>query len=210
MDLEKVIKELVLSGGILYKENVSLKKYNTYKLNAISKHFLMPENIDSLAKIKKTFDDKSIDYLVLGGGSNILFVDNVINMPIIFMGFFSRVETVSQTKILAYSFASTHDVVKFSLKHSLTGLEFLSGLPGSIGGATYMNARCFDYSLSQFVESVGVIDENGDYFHIPKSECDFKYKKSIFQNKNYIIVDITFDLLNGKKKLIKCLIKKKV
>ena len=82
-------------------------------------------------------------------------------------------------------------------------MEFLFGLPGTVGGAAYMNARCYEHSISEFIETVGIIDENFEYNHIGIEYCDYHYKKSVFQNKNYIIIDVKFKLNKKDKKLIK-------
>lgn len=188
--------------GILHKKNISLKKYNNFKIDAKALNFYIPENIDGFIDLLKYFNDSQKKYIILGGGSNILFVDKIIETPIIYTGFFSRIEIYSDG-ILGYSGAKIIDLIKCAYKNSLSGLEFLFGLPGTIGGAAYMNARCYERSISEFIESVGIIDDNFEYTHIGVEKCDYDYKKSVFQNKNYIIIDVKFKLDKKNKKLIK-------
>ena len=201
MDIDELLKDIINYEGVIYKKEVSLKKYNTYALKAVSKHFFIPENIGAFSKMLSLLNENKMDYLILGGGSNILFLDDVINIPVIYTGFFTRIQKLSD-KIIVYSGAKTSDVVKFACKNSMTGIEFLSGLPGSVGGATYMNARCYGFSISEYIDQVGVIDESGEYFHISNEKCNFGYKKSIFQQKKYVIIDVTFNLELGTKKII--------
>lgn len=189
-------------NGVLYKQNCSLKKYNTFRVNAKVLHFYMPETINGFIDLIKYLNDADKRYIILGGGSNVLFLDKVIEVPIIHTGFFTRIEQTSNN-ILAYSGANVMDVVKYAYRNSFTGLEFLYGLPGSIGGATYMNARCYEHSISEFVDSVGIIDDNIEYMHIKADECNYGYKKSIFQDKKYIIIDVRLKLNKGLKKIIK-------
>ena len=189
-------------NGVLYKQNCSLKKYNTFRVNAKALHFYMPETINGFIDLIKYLNDADKRYIILGGGSNILFLDKVIEVPIIHTGFFTRIEQTSNN-ILAYSGANVIDVVKYAYRNSFTGLEFLYGLPGSIGGAAYMNARCYEHSISEFVDSVGIIDDNIEYMHIKADECNYRYKKSIFQDKKYIIIDVRLKLNKGLKKIIK-------
>ena len=188
--------------GVLSRKNVSLKKYNTFRVNAKALEFYIPETINGFIDLIKYLNDNNKRYIILGGGSNTLFLDKVIKFPIIYTGFFSRIEHTSHN-ILAYSGADVIDVVKYAYKNAFTGLEFLYGLPGSIGGATYMNARCYEHSVSEFIDSVGIIDDNIEYMHIGIDECKYAYKKSIFQDKKYIILDVRFKLNKGSKKLIK-------
>ena len=145
--------------GVLSRKNVSLKKYNTFRVNAKALEFYIPETINGFIDLIKYLNDNNKRYIILGGGSNILFLDKVIEFPIIYTGFFSRIEHTSHN-ILAYSGADVIDVVKYAYKNAFTGLEFLYGLPGSIGGAAYMNARCYEHSVSEFIDSVGIIDDN--------------------------------------------------
>ncbi|MEI0748154.1 UDP-N-acetylmuramate dehydrogenase [Brachyspira pulli] len=194
-------------NGVLSRENVSLKKLNTFRINAKASEFYVPETINGFIDLLKYLNDNNKRYIILGGGSNILFLDKVIEFPIIYTGFFTRVEHTSHN-ILAYSGASVIDVVKYAYKNSFTGLEFLYGLPGSIGGAAYMNARCYEHSVSEFIDRVGIIDDNFEYMHIGIENCKYAYKRSIFQDKKYIILDVRFKLEKGSKKLIKPEMKK--
>ena len=189
-------------SGVLSSKNVSLKKFNTFRINAKSLEFYIPETINGFIDLIKYLNDKNKRYIILGGGSNILFLDKVIEFPIIYTGFFSRIENTS-THILSYSGAYVKDVVKYAYKNYFTGLEFLYGLPGSVGGATYMNSRCYGHSISEFIDSVGIIDDNIEYIHINIDDCKYEYKKSIFQNKKYIIIDVRLKLNKSSKKLIK-------
>lgn len=187
---------------VLHKKNISLKKYNNFKIEAKALNFYIPENINGFINLLKYFNDIKKEYIILGGGSNILFVDKIVEIPIIYTEFFSRIENYSDG-ILGYSGAKVIDLVKCAYKNSLSGLEFLFGLPGTVGGAAYMNARCYEHSISEFIETVGIIDENFEYNHIGIEDCDYHYKKSVFQNKNYIIIDVKFKLNKKEKKLIK-------
>ena len=194
-------------NGVLSRENVSLKKLNTFRINAKASEFYVPETINGFIDLLKYLNDNNKRYIILGGGSNILFLDKVIEFPIIYTGFFTRVEHTSHN-ILSYSGASVIDIVKYAYKNSFTGLEFLYGLPGSIGGAAYMNARCYEHSVSEFIDKVGIIDDNFEYMHIGIEDCQYAYKRSIFQDKKYIILDVRFKLDKGSKKLIKPEMKK--
>ncbi|TXJ13683.1 UDP-N-acetylmuramate dehydrogenase [Brachyspira aalborgi] len=189
-------------NSVLHKKNISLKKYNNFKIEAKALNFYIPENINGFINLLKYFNDIKKKYIILGGGSNILFVDKIVEIPIIYTRFFSRIEIYSDG-ILGYSGAKIIDLIKFAYKNSLSGLEFLFGLPGTVGGAAYMNARCYEHSISEFIEAVGIIDENFEYNHIGIEDCDYHYKKSVFQNKNYIIIDVKFKLNKKDKKLIK-------
>lgn len=189
-------------NSVLHKKNISLKKYNNFKIEAKALNFYIPENINGFINLLKYFNDIKKKYIILGGGSNILFVDEIVEIPIIYMGFFSRIEIYSDG-ILGYSGAKIIDLIKYAYKNSLSGLEFLFGLPGTVGGAAYMNARCYEHSISEFIETIGIIDENFEYNHIGIEDCDYHYKKSVFQNKNYIIIDVKFKLNKKEKKLIK-------
>lgn len=187
---------------VVYKKNVSLKKYNTFRLKSKSLHFFIPETIEGFISLLHSLNNAKEKYIILGGGSNTLFLDAIVETPIIYTGFFSRIEKC-ENGFLAYGGVKVNDITEYCYKNSLTGMEFLGGLPGTIGGATYMNARCYGHSISEVIKSVGVIDETGEYRHIDIKDCNYSYKKSVFQEKNYIIIDVKVALQKGIKREIK-------
>ena len=185
--------DILQNKDIFYRQNVALKKYNTFLIKSIARHFYIVNTINALAILKKYFDDNGIEYIVLGCGSNILFVNKYINKNIIYTGLLDSIK-ISGNTIVAQSGAHINKLVEAAYQNALTGIEFLSYLPASIGGAVYMNARCYGSEMSNIIQSVGIIDGDNNYTEIDNKGCLFEYKKSVFQNNKYIIVNATFNL----------------
>ena len=103
---------------VLHKKNISLKKYNNFKIEAKALNFYIPENINGFINLLKYFNDIKKKYIILGGGSNILFVDEIVEIPIIYTGFFSRIEIYSDG-ILGYSGAKIIDLIKWEQSNNI-------------------------------------------------------------------------------------------
>ncbi len=190
---------ILTNKNIIYRQNVCLKKYNTFRIKSVAEHFYLIKSVDALIELKAYFENNNIDYLVLGHGSNVLFANRYIQKPIIYTGLLNNIQIEGES-IVAQSGVYLPKLIALSHHNSLTGLEFLSSLPASVGGATYMNARCYGSEMSQIIESVGIIDDKNEYRQIDISECLFAYKRSIFQDNKYIIVDVKFKLSKSKDK----------
>ncbi len=184
---------ILTHNNIIYRQNVCLKKYNTFRIKSVARHFYLIKSVDALIELKAYFEKRNIDYLMLGNGSNVLFANRYINKPIIYTGLLNNIQ-IDGESITAQSGVYLPKLIALAYHNSLTGLEFLSSLPASVGGATYMNARCYGSEMSQIIESVGIVDEKNEYRQIDISECLFAYKRSVFQDKKYIIVDVRFKL----------------
>jgi UDP-N-acetylmuramate dehydrogenase len=100
-------------------------------------------------------------------------------------------------EICCRSGTKSDEAARFALEHSLCGLEFLAGLPGTIGGAVWMNARCYEKSLSDILSSVEILDESGNKVIVPYRNEDYDYKKSPFQNRDILILSASFRVKKG-------------
>lgn len=179
--------------NIIYRQNVCLKKYNTFRIKSVARHFYLIKTVDALIELKTYFENNNIDYLILGNGSNVLFANYYTQKPIIYTGLLNGIQIEGES-ITAQSGVYLPRLIALAYHNGITGLEFLSSLPASVGGATYMNARCYGSEMSEIIESVGIVDEKNEYRRIDISECSFAYKRSVFQDNKYIIVDIKFKL----------------
>ncbi len=190
---------ILTNNNILYRQNVCLKKYNTFRIKSVARHFYLIKSVDALIELKAHFEKHNIDYLILGNGSNVLFANYYINKPIIYTGLLNNIQ-IDCKNIVAQSGVYLPKLIALAYHNSITGLEFLSSLPASVGGATYMNARCYGSEMSQIIESVGIIDDKNEYRQIDISQCLFAYKRSVFQDNKYIIVDVKFKLAKAEVK----------
>jgi UDP-N-acetylmuramate dehydrogenase len=185
-----------------FSKNVSMAKCTSYKSGGISKLMVFPKDLRSLIKLLTYLKEKKIKYKVLGNGSNTLFSDSVYDGVIIRLDCFDKVE-FKKNKVICGSGAKLVYVANQACKKSLTGLEFASGIPGTIGGAVYMNAGAYKSDMGYIVESVKVITPNFEVIKLTNREMNFHYRTSFLQkHPNYICIEATLKLQNGDKTAI--------
>ncbi|MBL6665326.1 MAG: UDP-N-acetylmuramate dehydrogenase, partial [Rickettsiales bacterium] len=149
-----------------------------------------PKDINDLSHFLKNCP-KDIPINILGIGSNVIIDDNGVKGVVIRLGKeFSNI-SLSKNKITAGSGSLCANIANYCASQGLANLEFLSGIPGSIGGAIAMNAGCYDSDISQILESVKAVDYNGNIVNIPRSEISFSYRKNNLAN-SYVFTEATF------------------
>ena len=196
-------------GALKIDKFFNISKFSTFKIGGKVEYFCMPKNISELRQAISYARDNNLKTHLIGGGANILFFDGIISGLIISTKKINKC-TIEDDRITADSGINIDKLNDKAAKKSLTGLEFSSGLPGSLGGAVYMNARAYGREFADIVESVTILDQsNGKLIDLRKSDLGFSYKKSLFMEKpEYIIISVTLGLSKGIKKDIKTLYKK--
>ncbi len=190
LELEKLNLEKI-------EKDISLSTLTTYKTGGIAKLVVYPNNINNLKQMLKLIHKYNIKYFILGKGSNTLFSDKEFNGVIIKLDKLNNFK-IKQTEIYVESGMILSKLVQASVKNELTGLEFAIGIPGTIGGAIYMNAGAYGNNMSNIVKSVIVLNEKFQIKEIPLEELKFDYRYSIFQdNKNLICVAANIKLEHG-------------
>ena len=195
MNLISQIKELKnkISGEIQFDENLS--KHSWFSLGGPAKVVFRPKTLNELSIFLKNI--KEFDQIkVLGVGSNTLIRDGGFNGIIIKLGkSFSHLSLFDENKIISGASALDKNVSNFALKNSLSGFEFLSCIPGTIGGGIRMNSGCYGEDISKIIVSVQVMDFSGKIRVIYSSDIKFSYRGSNLDNK-LIFISATFQ---GKK-----------
>lgn len=180
-------------GGTVLK-NVSLSNYTTFKIGGRAKIFVTIKTIEGFICVMDYIQNKQLKYFILGEGSNLLISDRGYDGVVILLkGDLARVsQTTDGVEVGAGARLTTAYVEARNL--GLSGLEVLGTIPGSIGGAVYMNAGAYDTSISDIVTYVvAYIDGKMKYY--TQSECQFGYRTSIFQNNNAIILRVGLTLV---------------
>ena len=201
------IREIFKKMKCGHKEfDVSLKKYTTYKLNTIARLIVIPRNIDDLKLIIKAIRENNLAYKILGNGSNLIFVDEIYEGVLIKLDKLNHIK-IEGTRIIV---GAGYNLIKLSLlaaQESLTGLEFASGIPGTVGGAVYMNAGAYKSDMGYIVSAVKVLTPDLEIKKMVNKELNYHYRSSFFQqNKDYIILEATIDLKKGTKEAIMAVI----
>lgn len=180
-------------------ENVSLKNYTTYKVGGNAKVMVYPKDIKKLTLLLKYLKKNDIKYKVLGNGSNTLFSSKEFDGVIIKLDEFQNLEIIGN-KIKVGAGYNLMKLAALTARKSLTGLEFASGIPGTIGGAIYMNAGAYKSDMGYIVESVKVLTPEYKVISMVNKELKFHYRQSFFQkHKDYICLEAILKLKKGKK-----------
>ena len=178
------------------KFDYNLKKLNWFNIGGDAKVFFKPDNLDDLVTFLKIFG-KSEKIFVLGAGSNILITDNKFDGFVVKLGKnFSNISLLPNNIVVAGSAVSDKNLSNFALENNIGGFEFLSCIPGTIGGGLRINSGCFGREFKDILLSVQVIDRKGVIKTIPSSKIKFGYRHSPL-DKDLIFLSASFQ---GKKK----------
>ena len=178
------------------KFDYNLKKLNWFNIGGDAKVFFKPDNLDDLVTFLKIFG-KSEKIFVLGAGSNILITDNKFDGFVVKLGKnFSNISLLPNNIVVAGSAVSDKNLSNFAMENNIGGFEFLSCIPGTIGGGLRINSGCFGREFKDILLSVQVIDRKGVIKTIPSSKIKFGYRHSPL-DKDLIFLSASFQ---GKKK----------
>lgn len=189
------------------KEDVSLTKLTTYKCGGNLKLLVMPEDVDKLVALLKKLKEDKIKYKILGKGSNVVFSNNEYDGVIIKLDKLKNC-VIDKEEIIC---EAGHGLIDLAIKASnlgLTGMEFATGIPGTIGGAIFMNAGAYKSDMGYIVKEVTVLDDNLNVKVLSNKEMNFHYRTSFLkENPKYICLSVKIKLEKGNVKDIKNLIK---
>lgn len=187
------------------KINEDLFKYHTFRIKGTADMVAEPTSIKELIDMITICKENEYKYNVIGRGSNILFNNGVYNGILIVTRGISNIE-IQDNKIKCSCGVPLPLVAKKALDNGLSGLEKLSGIPGSIGGAILMNAGAYGAEIKDVLSSVTVCDENGNIKTLHPSELDLRYRHSNIKENKYIVLECELTLQYGKKEDIKSVI----
>ena len=182
-DIFIIAKKLLKDGGNIaividaerLVEVIELMKENSIEPKRIQ--FVYPKNTDKLILLLEKLKEENIKYKVLGFGSNVIFSDDIYDGVIIKLDEFNDIKMINDTTIKVGAGYNLIKLALFATKKSLSGLEFACGIPGSVGGAVYMNAGAYNHFFSDIIEFVYYLDEKYDFKVIRKEDRNFSFLK---------------------------------
>ncbi len=184
-------------------ENASLKNFTSYRVGGKASCIVYPKNTKKLIELLRLCNNHHVKYKVLGNGSNTLFSDDDYEGIIIKLDEFNEIKMLNQTTIRVGAGYSLMKLVHFATKKSLTGLEFAAGIPGTVGGAVYMNAGAYKSDMGYVVKKVKVLTPNYSVINMTNAELNFHYRSSFFQkHAGYICLEATIGLKRGNREEI--------
>ena len=189
------------------QKDVFASKLTTYKVGGLVRALIYPKNIDKLVLLCKLIKKYNIKYKVLGNGSNLLFSDKTYEGVLIKLDEFNKIEFFG-TKVICGAGASLMKVARESIKKGLAGLDFACGIPGTIGGAVYMNAGAYKSDMGYITRRVKVLTDYLKIITLTNEEMDFHYRSSFLQtHPNYICLEATIGLTKGDRNVLEEVVK---
>lgn len=195
MELQDLVQNQV-------QEKILLKNYTTYKVGGEAIALVVPKNVEELIAVLKYVREHKIKYKLLGNGSNVIFNDAKYDGVIIKLEEFQTLEIFGRELRVGAGYPLMRLAMKVSLA-GLTGMEFATGIPGTVGGAVFMNAGAYLSDMGYIVKSITVLTPDYEVKEIPNQELHFHYRTSFLkEHPDYICLDAHIVLQYGKKENI--------
>lgn len=207
--IEELIKYLKKNKLAKYLENINLKFFNTYKVNAKARLIVLPKDIDSLKKTIKKIKEYHLKYFILGNGSNVIFNFDFYEGVIIKLDKLDKLE-IDNTLVTVGAGYMLPKLSYQMAKKNLSGLEFAYGIPGTIGASVAINAGAYLSDMSKIIKKVKVLTPNLEIKTLFNKDLDFSYRDSFLKkNHGYIVLEATIKLEKKEEKEILNLMKER-
>ena len=191
---EKIFK-FAAQLGASPEYNASMKSRTTFKIGGDAALYIEVTTVNQLSELIRFLGESDTEYIVIGKGSNILVNDNGLDKVVIHLGgAFSNVERLDDNTLYCGAGLSLAGLCREAENNSLSGLEFAWGIPGSVGGAVFMNAGAYGGEMKNVVYFVRHIDRNGVIGTIKASDLNFGYRHSVYKENGYTIIGVTLKL----------------
>lgn len=196
----KNIEEIVQNSEVLYNE--PLRKYSFTKTGGNAEVLVKLTNEQDLQNVIKYSNENNIELTILGNGSNVLISDNGIAGIVAITSDMNKIELLDGDVISCYAGLTLKELTDFCIENSLTNLEFSCGIPGSVGGAIFMNAGAYGGEMKEVVQKVEVFTKSGEKKIYTNEQMEFSYRHSVIQETKEIISRVYFQMKKGNKEEI--------
>ena len=190
--MSEFLNHLSEIGDVL--ENEPMSKHTTYRVGGKARYFVYPKSEIGLMRLLELAKENNIQTKIVGKGSNLLVSDDDFDGMMINLDRYFNEVIFEENKVSVYAGQSIIFLAHEAMKRGLSGLEFASGIPGTVGGACFMNAGAYKSELKDIIDAVWVL-KDGNCVWMKPEECEFGYRTSIFkQNPDWIILAVRFNL----------------
>lgn len=200
MGLDELIR-FCEENSIEYKLNEPMSCHTSFKIGGAADIFISVRSANELSAVFKKCGELNIPHFIIGKGSNLLVSDLGLEGAVISLSGLNGI-SVSGEEITCGAGAALSDICRVALRSSLTGLEFAYGIPGSIGGAVYMNAGAYGGEISGAVLSAECMTADGSTVKVEAKDMNFGYRKSVFKENGTTVISAVLRLQKGEKKEI--------
>ena len=184
-----------INAKVLTQERMA--DHTTFRIGGPAKYFVIPKDIEALQKARAVANQAGLPCFILGGGANVLFPDAGYDGVVIATEGLNQIFMETNGLLHAGCGAAISDVAGFASQAGRAGLQYFYSMPGSTGGAIYMNARCYNASISDALKATVYLDGDGSIRTLETAEGGFDYKKSPFQTNGGIILEGVFATSSG-------------
>lgn len=198
--MKEKLESILPKERILTQEPMS--RHTTFRVGGPAEYFLTVNTAEELRNVLSCLQEEGMPHFLLGNGSNLLVGDKGYRGAVVHLsGIFETVDVQEET-IRAGAGASLAVTARRAMESGLCGMEFASGIPGTLGGAVRMNAGAYGGEMAMFVESADVMDEKGSIRTLNREEMEFGYRTSVIKNSPYTVLGATLVLKRGEKEEI--------
>ena len=189
------------------EENICLQEpmagHTTFRIGGPADCLVELESEEQLIRVQNYLNKVELPYFILGNGSNLLVSDEGYRGVVLRIGSGMNRISVNGCELTAEAGATMAQVARVAMEHGLTGLEFASGIPGTVGGGVVMNAGAYDGEMSQVVKQVRVVSRTGESMELDNETMEFGYRKSSIREHCFIVTKVVFQLQTGEREQIK-------
>jgi UDP-N-acetylmuramate dehydrogenase len=197
---KRIIEELRKFGEV--RENVSFILLTSFRVGGCARCLIQPRDVETLKEIISFLKNENISYKIFGNGTNLLCSEEDFDGVIIKLTDFFTHWSIDDERIIAESGCSIIALSAIAHNNSLSGLEFASGIPGTLGGCIFMNAGAYNSSMSEIVSEVEILNEDGEVETLTNEQCRFGYRDSIFKTRSVVILKAVLQLKYGDRQQI--------
>ncbi len=189
------LTEAIPGDAVLLDE--PMKNYTTIKTGGLADIIVMPQSITEIQSVIKICKENDVPYFVMGKGSNLLVSDKGMRCVVVKLGDKFAKITIDGNDVIAQAGVSLSELSEKIMEKSLKGFEFAGGIPGTLGGATTMNAGAYGGEMKDIIKSVRVLNMEGEIINLSSEELEFGYRTSMIQVKNYIVLEVKMEFEKG-------------
>ncbi|APT18988.1 UDP-N-acetylenolpyruvoylglucosamine reductase [Amylolactobacillus amylotrophicus DSM 20534] len=193
----------LLQEGINIQEHIPLSRFTFTKTGGPAEFIAFPRTIEQIKRLIEVTKENEIPLTVLGNASNLIIRDGGIKGLVILLNQMNQIIALSDHRIKAYAGARIINTSEAAYRQSLSGLEFAAGIPGSVGGAVYMNAGAYDGEIKDVLESVTVLTRDDELKTYTNEEMNFSYRHSLVQENGAVVLFAIFKLKPAKSEPIR-------
>lgn len=198
MDKIKVYNKLIeaIPGDAVLLDE-PMKNYTTIKTGGLADIIVMPQSATEIQSIIKICKENNVPYFIMGKGSNLLVSDKGLRCVVVKLGDKFAKITIDGNDVIAQAGVSLSELSERIMEKNLKGFEFAGGIPGTLGGATTMNAGAYGGEMRDIIKSAKVLNTEGEIINLSSEELEFGYRTSIIQIKNYIVLEVKMEFKEG-------------